>query len=96
MSGVLLLPLHGALFVIGLVVLAIKIWALVDAATHPDVTYRAAGKWSKTPWLLVLAVGLLLNWIGLIAAIVYLVDVRPALRALRRGGGSSNGPYGPW
>lgn len=88
MSGVLLLPLHGALLVIGLAMLAVKIWALVDAAIHPDAAYRAAGKWSKTAWLLILAIGLLLSWIGLIAAIVYLVDVRPALRGLRRGGSS--------
>ena len=40
--------------------------------------------------------------IGLVATIVYMVDVRPALRGLpgggrsRRGGSSSDGPYGPY
>jgi Protein of unknown function (DUF2516) len=32
--------------------------------------------------------------IAMVAAIVYLVDVRPAVRGVRRGGGA--GPYGPW
>lgn len=37
----------------------------------------------------------LFTLIGLIAALVYLVDVRPAVRQFGRGG-SSSGPYGPW
>jgi len=34
---------------------------------------------------------------AVVAAAVYLTDVRPAVRQLRgRGGGRSGGPYGPW
>jgi hypothetical protein len=37
------------------------------------------------------------NLIAFVAAAVYLVDVRPALRQVSgRGGGSQSGPYGPW
>jgi len=38
-----------------------------------------------------------LNLISVVAAAVYMVDVRPAVRPYKgqRGGGSS-GPYGPW
>ncbi len=35
-----------------------------------------------------------LSLIAVVAASVYLVDVRPALSQLR--GGGSSGPYGPW
>lgn len=38
----------------------------------------------------------LLSIVAVVAAIVYLTDVRPAVRQLRGGGGSKSGPYGPW
>ena len=31
-----------------------------------------------------------------IAAAIYLTDVRPRVREMGRGGGSHQGPYGPW
>ncbi len=31
-----------------------------------------------------------------IAAAIYLTDVRPKVREIGRGGGSHQGPYGPW
>jgi hypothetical protein len=36
-----------------------------------------------------------LSIVAVVAASVYLVDVRPAVRQIRGGGGQS-GPYGPW
>lgn len=36
-----------------------------------------------------------INLLGAVAALVYLVDVRPAVRATGRGKGQA-GPYGPW
>jgi Protein of unknown function (DUF2516) len=39
----------------------------------------------------------LLPVIGVVAAAVYLTDVRPAVRQMRgRGNGGRSGPYGPW
>jgi len=38
-----------------------------------------------------------LSLVAVVAAAVYLTDVRPAVRQLRGGGGGRNaGPYGPW
>jgi hypothetical protein len=85
------------LTVLGVGVLVLKVWALADAVYRPGAYYAAAGKWSKIGWVVVLAVALLLtggDFLGLlglvsvVAAIVYLVDVRPAVRALK--------PGGPW
>jgi hypothetical protein len=82
---------------LGLGALALKVWALADAIYRPGPAYAAAGKWSKPVWVAVLAVALvlgggsvlgLLGLVSLVAAIVYLVDVRPAVRELR--------PGGPW
>jgi len=82
---------------LGLLALAIKVWALVDAVTRPGPAYAAAGKLSKPIWVGILVVAVLLGGtnvmglfglLGTVAAIVYLVDVRPAVRELR--------PGGPW
>ncbi|MBX9423843.1 MULTISPECIES: DUF2516 family protein [Streptomyces] len=87
--------------------------ALVFAAMAREDAYRAAEKQTKKFWLIILGINLALNLLlpmlflqiaGVIAAIVFMVDVRPALaqvsgggRGGRRGGGSSSdGPYGPY
>ena len=75
--------------------LGLKVWALVDACTRPQPAYVAAGKLTKVAWVAILAAAVLLGGadvmgifglLGTVAAIVYLVDVRPAVRELRRGG----------
>ncbi|ROR92518.1 uncharacterized protein DUF2516 [Nocardioides aurantiacus] len=78
-----------------LVLLALKIWALVDALLRPAEAYEAAGKLTKPAWLLILglAVGAalvfpsvfgLLGILGIVAALVYVLDVRPALVSVTR------------
>ena len=86
------------LLVLGLATLALKVWALVDAGTRPPGAYVAAGKLTKPLWVGILAASVVLGYlfgplglfglVGLVAAIVYLVDVRPAVRDMR--------PGGPW
>jgi hypothetical protein len=99
----LFLPLSGAFLVIHLAILAVIVFALVEALRHPAPAYLAAGKLTKLQWGGILAAALLFSWFGffsivaLIAGLVYLLDVRPALRSVRgSGGSSSSGPYGPW
>ncbi|MFD4990265.1 DUF2516 family protein [Streptomyces sp. NPDC058374] len=91
---------------------AFAAFAFIDAVTRREDAFRAASKQSKPFWLIVLGIALvvsllfdiisLLPIIGLIAVIVYTVDVRPAVREIsggpRRGGrgSSSDGPYGPY
>ena len=72
--------------------LIVKVVALIDALIRPQLAFRSAGKQSKVFWVAVLALAVvfyyglgLLGLAGLVAAIVYLVDVRPRLRELRRG-----------
>ncbi|MGY1590404.1 DUF2516 family protein [Geodermatophilus sp. SYSU D00965] len=78
--------------------LALTAYALVDALVRPAAGYVAAGKLTKPAWAAITGLALLvvfwqgpMSFLGLpaiIAAIVYLVDVRPAVRGLRRGGNS--------
>ncbi|ATL28771.1 DUF2516 family protein [Streptomyces formicae] len=86
-------------------------FALIDAAVRREDAYRAADKKTKPFWLIILGIAFIVNLlfpvmsflpiIGLVATIVYMVDVRPAIRQIsggggRRGGSSSDGPYGPY
>ena len=88
-------PSSLLLLVLGYGALALKVWALVDACARPQPAYVAAGKLTKPAWVAILAAAVLLGGadvfgllglVSTVAAIVYLVDVRPAVRELRRGG----------
>lgn len=82
---------HGnpLLAVIGIGLAVLKIWALVDCTTRPAPAFEAHGKLTKQVWLVILVVTVLsglhfgvlsiLGLAGTVAAIVYLVDVRPAI-----------------
>lgn len=95
---------------VGVGVLAMMLWALADCArTRPDA-FVAAGKRTKTFWLLLTGVASVVGFIfvfspfnlfnlaAIVAAGVYHADVRPALRSVRGRGdqGTHMGPYGPW
>lgn len=87
--------------------LGVRAFAFVDSLIRPTGAYPAAGKLTKLAWCAILGVGLavglllpgglisLLNIAGLIAAILYLVDVRPAVREVGKPG-RNQGPYGSW
>ncbi|MEU0159349.1 MULTISPECIES: DUF2516 family protein [Streptomyces] len=98
------------LLYLGMLVLAVV--AFVFAATAREDAYRAADKKKKSFWLIILGVAVAVNLLipflflqlaGVVASIVFMVDVRPALKEVsggggggRRGGSSSDGPYGPY
>ena len=82
---VLLWPLHGAFLVIFFGMMLVKLFALIDAASRPAGSFVYHDKKTKQFWLVVLALAVLstflgfLSIIGMVAALVYLVDVRPAI-----------------
>ena len=106
--------LNGAqslvLLLLGSLAFLMQVFALVDAARHRPDAFVAAGKRTKQFWVIVLAVATALGFVSVlnplnifsllavVAAGIYLADVRPALRQVSgRGGGSQHmGPYGPW
>jgi len=91
---------------LGLAALALQGFALFDAIRVRPDAFPAAGKQTKMIWLAILGVATaigfvsvlgplnIFNLIGVVAAGVYLADVRPAVRGIARGG--SSGPYGRW
>lgn len=103
----------GFMWLLSIALILFSGFALIDAATRREDAYRAADKKTKPFWLIILGIAFVVNLIfnilsflpiiGLVATIVYMVDVRPALRGLPGGGrsrkgrgSSSDGPYGPY
>lgn len=85
---------NGLLGLVSIAIFGLKLFALIDAAARPQAAWRAAVTQTKTMWVAILAVALLLGGIGflgviaLVATILYLVDVRPKLQEVQ-GRGSS-------
>ncbi|MFD3540188.1 DUF2516 family protein [Streptomyces sp. NPDC058662] len=102
---------RGVVPMLGLAMLVLAVVAFVLALVAREDAYRAAGKQTKTFWLVILGITVLVDFFlgmlflqiaGLVATIVFFVDVRPALKQVsggggrRSGGSSSDGPYGPY
>lgn len=87
--------------------LGIELWALADCVKRKPSSFEATFKRTKSFWLGMTAgaagIGALTAWLGaaglfgllqlaaVIAACVYLADVKPAVSEVQ-----GSGPYGPW
>ena len=104
-------PLNVFFLALGVVAFGVEAWAFVDAIIRPPQAYLAAGKLTKTKWLLILGVAFVvglysaayggaigfLSIIAFVAAAIYLSDVRPRVKEFRGGNNRTHsGPYGPW
>lgn len=105
-------PVQGVvLLILGVGALGLTGFAAVDSMRFRSTLYPAIGRQTKAFWVAILVVAFLvaivsfnyalglLNVIGVIAAGVYLADVRPKLQQVNGSGGSGTsgyGPYGPY
>jgi len=105
-------PLRDFFFALGLAAFVVEVWAFIDAIRRPSQAFVATGKQTKQLWLIILGVAAVVGLAGVVykigptsilpvaafvAAAVYLADVRPKVKEFRGGGGgTSQGPYGPW
>jgi len=84
--------------VLGYLFVAVKMWAFVDAITQKKEVFAAVGRQSKLFWSALLGISVLsqfisvwtggsnyglLQLVGLILSIVYLVDQRPKMNEIR-------------
>ena len=81
------------MLVLSVVTFVAQAFALVDASRHRPDAFPAVDRGTKTGWLIGLGLGVvahmmiwnpisLLNLVGIVAALVYLLDVRPSLQAI--------------
>ena len=89
----------GVYLFISYACIGLGVWALIDAATRRADAFPAAGRQTKPVWLAILGGGVAAQWIfpalfgplsmlglaGIVAAIVYLVDVRRRVIEVSRG-----------
>ncbi len=97
-------------YVLQLAALLIQGFAFVNCLIQPAAAFPAADKWNKRGWAIVTFVALLVvqaplfggllslfGVAGIIASLVYVVDVRPAVREVARGqGGRGERNTGRW
>lgn len=95
-------------WLLSLALLATTVIVFIDALTRREDAFRAADKLTKGRWLLITGAAVLVallsvpqplsifGIVAIVAAGVYLADVRPALQQVesrRGGGGRSNRPW---
>ena len=104
-------PLTYFFLALSFVAFGVEAFAFIDAIRRPSQAFPATGKRTKRLWLIILGVAVVVGLAGavygvgptsilpvaaVVAAAVYLADVRPKVKEFRAGGGTSQGPYGPW
>ncbi len=81
-----------------IVSLGVEVWAFVHCARQRSDAFSAVGTLSKPIWMAIIggsallalffySLGLVFAMIAVTAALVYLLDVRPAIREITNGGG---------
>ena len=81
--------------ILSVALFGLQAWAFADAAFRRPDAFLAADKLTKPAWMIILGIALVahlliwspvsfLNLIGAVAAIIYIVDARPAMQALTR------------
>jgi membrane-bound ClpP family serine protease len=104
-------PLTYFFVALAVAAFVVEAWAFIDAIIRPAQAFTAAGKQTKTIWLIILGVAFvlglsaaayggvtgILSVAAFVAAAIYLADVRPKVREFRgSNSGTRMGPYGPW
>jgi hypothetical protein len=73
------------LLILGLVILGLVIWVVVDASSRPEWVWQRTGQ-NRVVWIAVPLVGLVFcGVVSLVMAIVYLASIRPQLIAAQQG-----------
>lgn len=90
-----------------LVTFVASLYAFIEALRTPEQAFVVMDKQTKKLWVILtgIATGVSLLAVlsgtgmfvilGLVATLIFLLDVRPAVKGVG-GGNQNNGPYGPW
>jgi len=81
MTGALFVG-SGVVILVLFVTIGVPLWAIIDAVSRPTGAFTAAGS-SKGLWLaLIILLTLFTGIVGVIVSGVYLVSIRPRVRAV--------------
>jgi hypothetical protein len=78
-------PAFALMAIVSLGLFVLKLYALIDCATRPTAAFPLHNKLTKVAWLVILALAVVFGGLGVlglagtVAAIVYIVDVKPAV-----------------
>ena len=82
------------LFPIFLLIPALCIWTAIDASSHPEWAFEAAGT-SKTLWIVLPLVGIFVCFVGIVAALMWFLSFRSRVVAAERPGSPGVPPPAP-
>ncbi|MET9710416.1 DUF2516 family protein [Nocardiopsis alba] len=89
-----------------LVTFVASLYAFIEALRTPPQAFEVMDKQTKKLWVILTGVASGVSLLavltgtgmfvilGLVATLIFLLDVRPAVKGA--GGNRNNGPYGPW
>lgn len=93
-------------FAIYLATFVASLYALVEAVRTPAAAFEVMDKQTKKLWVILTGAATALSGLAvfsgrgvlviacLVVTLIYLLDVRPAVKGVDNG--RNNGPYGPW
>jgi hypothetical protein len=87
-------PSELVILLMGLVPLAVTVWAVVDAATRPDWAFVQSGQ-NKVLWIVLPIAASFFFCSGWLVAIIYLAAIRPKVVAAQSSGPGAPPGYGP-
>lgn len=70
---------------------ALCIWAAIDASSHPEWAFEAAGT-GKTLWIVLPLVGIFVCFVGIVAALMWFTTFRARVTAAERRGPGIESP----
>ena len=81
-------PVGIAILVVGLALVSLPIAAIIDAARRPALQWSRVGL-NRLTWIALMGVGTILGFgvLGVVAALEYLISVRPKLQMAAEMGG---------
>ena len=83
-------PAFALMALVSLGLFVLKLYALIDCVIRPSAAFPLHNKLTKVAWIAILALAVVFGGLGIlglagtVAAIVYLVDVKPAVSGKSR------------
>jgi hypothetical protein len=83
------MEVNAVTIIIGLAIIGLGIWVLVDANGHPDWAWQRTGQ-NKMVWMIVpIVAAFLCGLVTIVMTIIYFTSIKPKLVAAEQSGGGA-------